>query len=296
MDTRSLLYFIAVSEEKHIGRAALRLNLSPSALKRQIRSLEDRVGAPLFSRSSASVEITPAGTALLRHARTIQAELAQAKHNAQHTEPGERTPFDIGVYGSAIFTTIPQLLGRFAGKNPHVELRLHTIRKDQQFTLLRQGMIQLAFNRFLPREADFAYETVHREALWIALHKDHPLAVKDVIELSDLAGEPRVGSTSNRPMETKLSQIFDVSPRVVHRADDVLSALALVSCGLCITFAPPSLRSINVPNVVYRRCAGAPEIPFDLVCMYRKDDGSELLQKMLETVREFRAAHGGEPA
>jgi hypothetical protein len=53
--------------------------------------------------------------------------------------------------------------------------------------------------------------------------------------------------------------------------------------------SPVSLRSLHLPDVVLRPCPGL-KIPFDLMCMYREKDRSELLQKMLETVRAFRSA------
>ena len=88
-------------------------------------------------------------------------------------------------------------------------------------------------------------------------------------------------------MESALARVYGPQPPKHHRADNVLTALILVSCGLAVTFAPPS---IHMPNVVYRRCSGAPQIPFDLLCMYRKDERSPLLQAMLETVRSLRSA------
>lgn len=293
MDTRSLIYFIAVAEEKNIGRAASRLHITQPALTRRIHLLEDEMGAPLFTRTPAGMEITPAGTTLLRHARTIQTALVQSKHDVKHADQQERQPFDIGVFGSAIFDVVPRVLGEFSKRNPHVELRLHNVRKDQQIALLRQGKIQIAFDRFLPKEPDFAYELVHSEQFHVALHKDHPLAAREIIEFEELRGEPCVGSSLDPEMESALSRVYGPQPPKHHRADNVLTALVLVSCGLAITFAPPS---IHMPNVVYRRCSGNPKLPFDLLCMYRKDDESALIQEMLETIRAFRAAQDNTPA
>ncbi|GHU26159.1 LysR family transcriptional regulator [Betaproteobacteria bacterium] len=290
METRSLNYFIAVAEEKNIGRAASRLHITQPALTRQIHALEDEVGVPLFTRTTTGMEITPAGTALLRHARTIQIELEQAKLNAKQAACQERVPFDIGVYGSAIFDAIPRILGEFSKRNPNVELRLHNVRKDQQVVLLRQGKIQIAFDRFLPQEPDFAYELVQSDRLHVALHRDHPLAAREIIDINELAGEPRVGASLDSEMVSKLAQIYGGSPTPVsHRADNILTALVLVSCGLALTFAPPS---IHMPNVVYRPCSESPKFPFNLLCMYRKDDQSMLIRQMLETIRAFRAAQG----
>lgn len=296
MDTRSLIYFIAVAEQHGICQAAARLHITQPALTRQIHALEDEIGVPLFTRCASGMEITPAGTALLQHARKIRAELAQAKISALHADDEQRRQLDVGVFGSAIFDIVPRVLSLFATAHPNVELRLHHTRKDQQIELLRRGKTLLAFDRHIPQAPDLACELVCREYLqYVALHKDHPLAKHERIDLSELADEPRIGATSEDVLATKLAQAYGATPYVNHRADDALSALALVGCGLGISFVPPSLLALRVPNVVFRPYSGGPEVPFNVQCMYRKSEQSPLLHAMLETVREFRSLPGNGP-
>lgn len=290
MDTRSLIYFIAVAEQRGICQAAARLHITQPALTRQIHALEDEIGVPLFTRSASGMEITPAGTALLQHARKIRAELARAKISALHAGDEQRRQLDVGVFGSAIFDVVPRILSLFTAAHPNVELRLHHTRKDQQIELLRRGKTLLAFDRHIPQAPDLACELVCREHLqYVALHKDHPLAKHERIDLSELADEPRIGATSENVLATKLAQAYGAAPCFSHRADDTLSALALVGCGLGISFVPPSLLALQVPNVVFRPYSGGPEVPFNVQCMYRKGEQSPLLHAMLETVREFRS-------
>lgn len=291
LETRSLLYFIAVAEEQNIGRAAARLHITQPALTRQIQSLEEEVGVPLFIRTANGVEITPAGTALLQHARTIRAEIAQAKTHALQADSDQYQKLDIGVYGSAVFSVVPDILSGFSKKYPNVEFRLHNSRKDQQIEFLRQGKTLIAFDRFLPQEPDLACELVYREHFYVALHKDHPLAKRESIDIRDLENESRIGANFDIALATNISRVFGSRPIVKHRADDMLTTLSLVSAGLGIAFAPPSIHALQIPNVVYRPCAGCASFPFDVQCMYRKNDQSPLLHAMLESVREYRAAH-----
>ena len=72
MELRHLRYFVAIAEAGSLTEAAARkLHTSQPSLSRQIRDLEDEVGAQLLMRTARGIELTPAGRAFLDHARSV---------------------------------------------------------------------------------------------------------------------------------------------------------------------------------------------------------------------------------
>lgn len=126
MDQHELRAFLAVSSNLHFGRAGREVNLSPSALSRTIRRLEEEVGERLFVRDTRAVELTPAGIALRRYARELldgwesfRASLAQSRESLR----GE-----LSVYCSvaASYTVLAGLIGAFRRRHPGIHLRVET--------------------------------------------------------------------------------------------------------------------------------------------------------------------------
>src|SRR2546427_7611610 len=90
MELRHLRYFVAVAEAGSLTVAAeQRLHTSQPSLSRQIRDLEDEVGAELLTRRARGIELTPAGRAFLDHARLVLSQVEAAGGGARR---GARPP------------------------------------------------------------------------------------------------------------------------------------------------------------------------------------------------------------
>lgn len=83
LDLRLVRYFVVVADELHFGRAAAKLFISQPALSKQIRKLEEDIGAPLLARDSRHVALTPRGERFLRQARRVLSIADQMLHEPE---------------------------------------------------------------------------------------------------------------------------------------------------------------------------------------------------------------------
>lgn len=294
MDLRQLNYFVAVAETRHLGRAAERLHLSQPPLTRQIQQLEAELGVQLFRRTPRGMELTQAGEELLRHARSIQGMVAQAAERAQRAGLGQVGRLDIGVYGSAIFGLVPQVLSAFRASHPEVELVLHHAQTPAQVPALRQGRVLLVFERMLPEESDIEVELVAREPLLLGLAESHPLAAQERIDVAALREETHLigSSPSIAALALHLCRAHGFEPRFAPPASDIVTATLLAASGLGVTFVPASMTNVRFPGITYRPLHTRVEAFMELHCFYLRGESSPLLAAMRETVRAFREARG----
>jgi DNA-binding transcriptional LysR family regulator len=85
-------YFVAVAEEGNVGRAAQRLHVAQPPVSRQIRALEDEIGAPLFTRTPRGMTLLPSGRVFLDHARAILNAVDRAVDAARGQNDASSSP------------------------------------------------------------------------------------------------------------------------------------------------------------------------------------------------------------
>ena len=124
LDPDLLRTFVAVAEHRSFTRAAAALHRTQSAASTQIRRLESGLGVPLFHRTTAHVEMTPAGERLLGYARQMLALNDEAIARVRlHTVEGVVRLGVMDDYGTIV---IPPILARFASSHPQIEIRMET--------------------------------------------------------------------------------------------------------------------------------------------------------------------------
>lgn len=126
MDTRLLKLFLSLTDTLHFGRASERCHISPSALSRSIKQLEDEVGVAMFERNNRTVTLTHEGELFRDYAREALLQWDVIRDSLM--EEAEELHGEISVYCSvtASYSFLYDILSQFRLNHPGVEIKLHT--------------------------------------------------------------------------------------------------------------------------------------------------------------------------
>jgi DNA-binding transcriptional LysR family regulator len=292
MELRHLRYFLAVAEERHFGRAALRLRMAQPPLSRQIQALERELGFQLFQRTRRGVELTPAGSAFLDGTRRIFAETDRAIIEARRANSGETGRLAMGYLSSLAYSGLTRLLRAFREQAPHVELVMREMPPQEQLEALKQGRLDVGFVRGPIEDPTIAFERVRKERLFVAMASDHPLASRARIPLEVLSGEPfvtfpRARATAFFDSIMALCRSAGFTPRIVQDAP-LLDVVSLVAAGFGVAIVPESLRDVNRPDITLIPIIGSPTI--DLLAAWMLGNASPAVRTFLETMRRVGVA------
>lgn len=118
--------FCAVADTGSLSKAAERLHVTQPAVTRQIKTLEQELGAVLLHRSSHGVELTPAGRAVLTHARQALAAVDACRRAAAQAVPGARPQLRVAAGHMVMQFLLSPVLAEFRSAHPEVHVELYT--------------------------------------------------------------------------------------------------------------------------------------------------------------------------
>jgi len=255
VDLRQLSVFVAVAEERGFSRAADRLQVAQSAVSATIRTLEREWGVGLFHRTTHRVELSAEGRALLPEARAALAAAARVTDAVDEVRGGLRGTLRLGIMQAGATprgVSAAAILAAFRAEHPDVAFDLRQGGSETHCAAVRAGELDLAFVGLPDARLPGLDTTVLADdVMGLACHRDHPLASRASVELTELTGEAFVELPPAWGVRVATDRAFaaaGVARTIAHEINDLGTTVDVVRHGLGVAILPAVL--VADPSVV----------------------------------------------
>ena len=249
MDLRSLKYFVVVAQELNITRAAEKLNMSQPPLSNQIKALEEELGVTLFIRGKRHLQLTEAGSLLLRRANQVLELTDKTRQELREMQDGLSGTISIGmVEGRAPYLAAGWIAG-FRQAHPAVSYSLWNGSSDDVADRLDKGLSDLGIVAS-PYNTEQLRGLVVGQEPWAAiLPRDHPLArdPSPQLPLASLVGVPLIVPSLRSRMEAIRRWFAQIGKEPLFLCDtsNYLDAVALTEQGAGVSIFPQTTLTPN---------------------------------------------------
>ncbi len=262
MNTQSLKNAIVLAEKLNFTRAAEELNIVQPALSRQIRQLEDHIGALLFKRDKRNVRITPAGQYFIKESKKLLAQLEIVVKKTAHIHHGQAGEIRIGFTHSIMQTILPEILKTINDQIPGIRTVLREMNNRDQYLALQQNELDIGFatNPMVP--LNLKSKVLHIDNFVVLLPDHHPVDINNYENFSVFSNEEFIfPSVADGPNYVHILESICIdagfTPKIVHETDSASTGFRLVEAGLGISLEPISslhghefpIKSIELKNI-----------------------------------------------
>ena len=255
LDLRLVRYFTVVAAHRHFGRAAADLRIAQPSLSRQIRRLEQELGARLLDRTPQGTQLTAAGEVFLPRAKALLRSAAQAA--VETRAAGKPSRITIGHTANLVITPAVRQL-----RNQYPDAEVHTLHLpwDEPRPALLDHRVDAVVARLPIRTEGLQVTILYDEPRVLLVPRTHRLVGKESVTLADIADEP-----IPRLPDAAWNAYWRIDPRpdgtpapdgpLVNAVEDKLEliaadqAIAIVSAGLRAETLHPDLTTISLDDV-----------------------------------------------
>ncbi|TDF62562.1 LysR substrate-binding domain-containing protein [Cupriavidus sp. L7L] len=200
-------YFLEVVRTGSVKDAALKLNVAPSAVSRQIAKLESEMDTLLFDRRARGLVPNAAGELLAAHAKRAQQEIDRVTADIQALRGLRVGQVRLASVEGIAHDFIPELAASFREKYGGIRFDLHVCPQGDIARRIRDGEADVGITLSGLPELDIEVELRHPAPVLAIMAPDHPLAGQRQVSLSQVIGYP----LALPPKESSLRQLLDTS-------------------------------------------------------------------------------------
>ncbi len=291
LNGRQLQYFVTIADSGSLGRAAQELHIAQPALSRQMRLLEELVGARLLERTARGMRLTPAGQSYYQSARQLLNDNLMATTQALRVSQGEFGQLRLGF--SEIYAWHPDVLSAlrtYRRDCPEVSFTIEAMLSGVVIQRVLDGQLDaaLAFTGDLAKDSPLDCKPWIVDRYLLAIHEDSELAHWSSqrlakLKLADLNEQDFImfrRDQSPRLHDLMIHHFYQqgFSPRVVQEGTTHYTVLGLVAAGLGCAIVPASAVG-RLPTGVKLIAVSDLDIRMQINLVWRKDNASPLIQR-----------------
>ncbi|MEP9373491.1 LysR family transcriptional regulator [Mesorhizobium sp. KR1-2] len=247
MDIRNFAGFVAAAEFMNLTLAARRLNITQSALSRQIQALEAYLGVPLFEKVGRNVRLTSRGEALFAKVNDVLLADRSLRMLAGDLGRGESGMLKVGACSQLIERYFPGFLKSWRQRHPGIDVRIEDGGGAELAGRLRSGAVHLTISARPSAPID-PFETLFLGKLgFMALATDEflegpgaPIEIADVLQYPVLTQHKRHAS---REVFDAACRLVGAVPSIVLESYSPHTLFAMAAGGNGVAIVPSSARS-----------------------------------------------------
>ena len=273
MEMHQVRYFLTVARTLNFTRAAEQCNVSQPALTRAIRQLEEELCGELLRREGKLSHLTELGQRMLPLMQQCYASALAAKSLASSLKKGEAQPLSVGLSYTIDMRLLAPVLAELQRAFVGVQLSILRGNTREIGDALQKGRVELAVAGPLEQVWDrFDTWPLFEESFELLMHRDHPLANAEIVDVRELADQRLLMSEQAEGMAQVLGE-RSTSAGAAHQLSSLDDVLALIAVNLGIALLPQSvgrhteLRRVTVADLELSRkvslygVAGRPRSP-----------------------------------
>ena len=240
MDYRQLHLFLAAADRLNLSHAADAMNMTQPGLSKSMHRLQRELGTKLYHRRGRGIELTEAGRALLRHAKLMETQLADARSEVVGIAGGKTGHARIGAGPSWLSRHLPESIARMIAQHPNVRFTVDTGFPDRLIDRLRLSELDVVIGA-LPEnrgDPDLHFSRLSSDIVRVVGRKEHPLTRKRDRSLADYAAHRWILPGRQELVRQRLVRAFAQAgmpePTIAVETDSLSLALATLRMTDCL--------------------------------------------------------------
>lgn len=250
VDFLTLKLFVAIADERSLTRAAEREHLALAAVSKRISDLEAHLRVPLLYRQPKGVSLTPAGDALLHHARNLLDDIQHMQADLSEFSEGINGHVRIHANTSAVIAFLPEDLSAFATDHPQIRIDLEERVSSDIVHAVREGLTDIGIFAGHVAAEGLQIFPYRRDRLVLVVPNGHPLAERDSVALSETVAYDYIAlqkEASLHSLITQAAQQAGVHLRVRIQVRSFEAICRMIHTGMGIGILPEQALGSYLP-------------------------------------------------